>query len=859
MIGRSVVRVVLWCWHHWVTVTAMAVLATALFGWVAVANLGIDTDEEKLLSADLPFRQAGAQMSAAFPEADDQMVVVVEAPSPAQAEAAANRLLARMLTRPDLFISARRPPGTEFFHREGLLYLSVEELQALSDRLTDAQPVLGGLARDPSPRGVLGALDLMLEGLAHGQMPVETIAPALKRFADTAASVAAGQPKALDWTELMGSATPIAQPMAMILANPHRDFSDLTPGKPAADAIRAAATDLGFTPDNGYRIRLTGSVPLTDDNFSTVADGVKLSTPLSLVAVIVILLVAVRSKRLVAIILATLVTGLAATAAFAAATVHTLNPISVAFAVMFVGIAVDFAIQFVIRYRDARCHSPDAETAMASCAGTIITPLSLAAAATAVGFLSFVPTKYVGVSQLGLVAGGGMLIALVVDLTLLPALLRLARPKAATEVVGMPLARPIDAFLARYPRQVVAAAGLLALVGIGLTPWLKFDFNPLHLQNPKAEAVATLMDLANNPDTSPYSIQMLAPSLDEAKAWADRLEALPEIDHAITMASFVPSHQDDKLAILADLAAIYGPVLDPAARLAPPTEAEIEAAMVASAAKLRQMKPDPDGQGRRLADQLDAVRAGGPDRVDALGTALLGGIGENLSVLSGLFEAKPVILADLPTDLVNDWKSRDGRYKISVAPKGNMGDEAALRKFVRAVQSVNTFCTGMPIDVVEAGSAVIGSFTQAGITAVLAIALLLGLMLRRVLDAVLVVVPLVLGGLYTVIGCVALGLAINFANIIALPLLLGIGVAFNIYFVTNWRNGVLDHLQTSTCRAVLFSALTTSSAFGSLAVSPHVGTASMGLLLFLSVALSVATTFLVLPAIFHLLNRRKTP
>jgi len=859
MIARWVVGAVLWCWRHWVAVTVMAVLATALFGWVAAAHLGIDTDEETLLSADLPFRQAGAQMAAAFPEADDQMVVVLEAPSPAQAEAAANLLLPRLLARPDLFISARRPPGTAFFHAQGLLYLSVDELQALSDRLTEAQPILGGLARDPSPRGVLGALDLMLEGLARNQMPVETIAPALKRFADTAASVAAGKPKPLDWSELMGSGTPMAQPMAMILANPHRDFSDLTPGKPATEAIRAAAAELGFTPANGYRVRMTGSVPLTDDNFSTVADGVELSTPLSLIAIVVILFGAVRSKRLVTIILATLITGLAATAAFAAVTVKTLNPISVAFAVMFVGIAVDFAIQFVIRFRDAGTKSTDSDAAMESCATTIITPLSLAAAATAVGFLSFVPTKYVGVSQLGLVAGGGMLIALLVDLTLLPALLRLARPKAATEAVGMPLARPIDAFLARYPVQVVAVAGLLALVGIGLTPLLRFDFNPLHLQNPKAEAVATLMDLANNPDTSPYSITMLAPSLDEAKATADRLEALPGIDHAITMASFVPDKQDDKLAILADLASIYGPVLDPAARLAPPSAAEIEAAMVTSAAKLRLMKSDPDGQGHRLADQLDAIRAGGPERIDTLGKALLGGIGENLAMLSTLFAAKPVALADLPDELVNDWKSRDGRYKISIAPKGDMGDEAALKKFVRTVQSVNSVCTGMPIDVVEAGGAVIGSFMQAGITAVIAIALLLGLMLRRVLDAALVVLPLVLGGLYTVIGCVALGLAINFANIIALPLLLGIGVAFNIYFVANWRNGIQDHLQTSTCRAVLFSALTTSSAFGSLAVSPHVGTASMGLLLFLSVALSVATTFLVLPAIFHLLNRRTNP
>jgi len=857
MIARWVVRLVLWCWRHWVVVTAAAVAATVLLGWAAVATLGIDTDENKLLANDLPFRLAEAQMSAAFPEADDNMVVVIEAPTAGQAERAADSLLARMTARSDLFISARRPPGNEFFHREGLLYLSVDELQTMADRLTEAQPMLGGLARDPSLRGVLGALNLMLEGVARGQVEIATIAPALKRFADTAAGVAAGKPKALDWSELMGSSASMAQPMAMILANPHRDFSDLTPGKPAADAIRLAATELGLTAANGYRVRMTGSVPLTDDNFATVEEGVKLSTPLSLIAVIAILLVAVRSKRLVGIILATLVTGLAATAAFAAATVGTLNPISVAFAVMFVGIAVDFAIQFVIRFRDCRSREPDVDAAMKACATGIIAPLSLAAVATAVGFLSFLPTKYVGVSQLGLVAGGGMLIALMVDLTLLPALLRLARPQAAREVVGMPLARPLDRFLARHARPVVIVAGLLGLVGAGLVPLLKMDFNPLHLQNPKAEAVSTLLDLTANPDTSPYSIQMLAPSLDAAKTTADRLEALPEVDHAVTMNSFVPSHQDDKLAILADLNTIYGPLFDPAARLAPPTTAETQSAMEAVAAKLRALKDDPDGNGRRLADHLDAIRAAG--RVDSLADAMLGGITENLAALTVLFDAKPVTMADLPRDLVNDWRTQDGRYKVSVWPKGDMGSDKAVAKFVRAVQAVDPMCTGMPVSIVEAGNAVIGSFLQAGGTALVAIAILLGLMLRRVLDAVLVVLPLALGGLYTVIGCVVLGLAINFANVIALPLLLGIGVAFNIYFVTNWRAGVKEHLQTATCRAVLFSALTTSSAFGSLAVSPHVGTASMGLLLFLSVGLSVATTFLVLPATFHLLDRRAKP
>ncbi|MDA8231055.1 MAG: MMPL family transporter [Magnetospirillum sp.] len=856
MINRVIAEIVLWCWRHWISVSVGAAVATLALGWFALSHLGLDTDENKLLSSDLPFRKAERQMSKAFPDEDENLVVVIDAPTAGQAEDAAEKLLARLERRTDLFVFVRRPPGTTFFQREGLLYLSVDQLQNLSDRLVEAQPMLGTLARDPSLRGVLSALDLMLMGMEHGEAKMTEIAPAIRRFADTAGTVAAGHPKPLSWGDLMGSSMPMTQPMALILARARLDYSELMPGEPASNAIRFAAADLGYTPDHGYRVRLTGSAALTDDNFATVTEGVELSTPLSIAAVVLILFAAVRSKRLVAIILGTLAVGLAATGAFAAASVHKLNPISVGFAVMFVGIAVDFAIQFVIRYRDMRWQCANADGAMRATASSIVGPLSLAAASTAVGFLSFVPTDYVGVSQLGIVAGAGMLIALAVDLTLLPALLRVARPPGENESVGMPLARGIDRFLARHARPVVAAAVLLGVVGAVMVPRLKLDFNPLDLQNPKAEAVSTLRSLMSNPETSPYSIDMLAPTLDAAQALVEKFNRLPEVDHAVTLTSFVPEQQDEKLAILNDLASLYAPTMSPEARRPPPTIEESIAAMERTAANLRAVKDDPDGQAHRLADLLDTIRAAGPDRIDALGAALLGGLPENLTILRRLMNPTPVALGDLPESLVRDWVAKDGQIKVSVWPKGDMQNEHTLRRFVHAVQPLAPGATGMPVSIVAAGDVVVSSFARAGFTALGVILVLLGLMLRRVLDALLVVLPLVLGGLYTVIGCVVLGLPINFANIIALPLLLGIGVAFNIYFVVNWRHGVQDHLETSTSRAVLFSALTTSSAFGSLAVSPHMGMASMGLLLFLSVGLSVATTFLVLPAIFHLLPRK---
>ncbi len=855
MIKGFIVAVVSGCWRRWLAVCLAGLVVTIGCGWWAAGHLGLDTDQNKLLSDQLPYRIAENAYSKAFPQSGDELAVVIDAASMPQAEEAADRLALALDPHMDVIEFARRPAGTDFFKRNGLLFLPVGEVQDLSDQLVQAQPMLGTLARDPSLRGVLGVVDLMLMGLEHGDAKAADIAPVLGRIADVAAGVAAGRTRPMAWTDLMGSALSKGAPRAFVMVRPKLDFSELMPGEPATKVVRAVAADLGLTPANGVRVRLTGSVALTDANFATVAEGMKISTPLSLVAVILILLVAVRSVRLVLIILVTLITGLAATAAFAAVTVGTLNPISVAFAVMFVGIAVDFAIQFVTRYRDVSAHTPDPAQAMTACGRAVTAPLALAAAASAAGFLSFVPTRYVGVSQLGLIAGGGMFIALIVDLTLLPALLRLARPSAERDVVGMPLARPIDAFLARHPKPVVGVAVAVGLLGLALIPWLRFDLDPLNLQDPRAEAVMTLNDLMKDRDTSPYTIQLLAADRAAAEDLAARLDQMPEIDRTATLNRFVPEKQDDKLAILADLASLYQPLLAPGAAVAPPSADETMRAMARTADKLDHDADDPTGQAHRLAALLTTLRAAGPERVGELDHALVNGLPAIFDLLRGLLNAKPVTEADLPADLTADWRTADGRYKINVWPKEDMSDQAALRRFVRAVQSVAPSASGMPVSVVEAGEAVVASFVQAGLLALAAVAVLLGFMLRRVKDALLVVAPLVLGGLYTVIGCVALGLAINFANIIALPLLLGIGVAFNIYFVVNWRAGVRDHLETPTGRAVLFSALTTSSAFGSLALSPHVGTASMGLLLFLSVTLSVTTTFLVLPALFHLIGK----
>jgi hypothetical protein len=318
----------------------------------------------------------------------------------------------------------------------------------------------------------------------------------------------------------------------------------------------------------------------------------------------------------------------------------------------------------------------------------------------------------------------------------------------------------------------------------------------------------------------------------------------------MSLADFVPGQQQEKLEILQDVGNLLASSLAPTQALPPPTADDLRKALTSTAALLGD-KP--------IAVHLRDVAAKDDKAVMELQDAVTGGLVPLLGQLGGMLQGGPVTDKDLPADLVANWRTADGRERLQIHPKGDINNPAVRHAFNEAVTAIidGIPVSGPPISIEQSGRIVVQAFIRAGSLAIVVIFALLWLLLRKVRDSLLVLLPLVMGALLTVIGCVISGLAINYANIIALPLLLGVGVAFNIYFVINWRYGVTAPLQSPTTRAVLFSALTTASAFGSLAASPHLGTASMGLLLFLSLGLSVISTFFLLPALFSVMDKRK--
>ncbi len=845
--------------HAWPLLAASLIATLALGAYVAT-HIKINTDVNQLLAADLDWRQREVDMDKAFPQATDRLVIVIDGKTGAAAETAATAMAAKLAAMPELFQNVTRPDAIPFFRKNGFLFLNEQKLTDILDMMVKAQPLLGTIAADPSLRGLFGGMGLVLQGLQAGEVTYDKLAAPFATLADLLDAVKAGRDEPFAWQSLAGNTgekPSLRETRKFILTQPVLDYGDLEPGAKAQKAVRAAAQELNLTADNGITVRMTGSVALNDDEFASVADGTTFATILSVVLVLVILFLALRSARLIVPILLTLFVGLIATTAFAMASVGSLNLISVAFAVMFVGIAVDFGIQFGVRYRDVHHQEPDRNAAMLITARQIGEPLALAAGSTAVGFFAFIPTAYRGVAELGLIAGAGMIIAFLLNITLLPALLAVFVPPAEPEAIGFKRLKPLDQFILQKRRPLLIVIAAVALIAGGVAAQLRFDFDPLNLKDPKSESLSTLFSLMEDPDATPYTVAILAKDLDEAKTLAAKIDALPQVDHTITLASFIPEDQEKKLALIQDANFILAPTLNPAAPLPAPTTEESAAAMKKAAADLQALGPDkPEAQ--RLARALAAIAATKDAALFArLHHVLISGIEAQIAQARDALSAEAVTPDQITDDLRRDWIAADGRAKIEVYPKGNPRDPDVLAAFTKAVQSVAPAATGPALSIQESGRTISRAFIQAGIGGILAIALLIWVVLRDAGLVVRLLAPLFLAGALTLATMVAIRLPLNFANVIALPLLLSLGVSYAIYFITYWRQGGTGPLGSSMARAVLFSACTTLVAFGSLSLSAHPGTAGMGKLLTIALLYSLTCTFIVLPVLLGSPHSRK--
>lgn len=858
-LGRACGRWVDGVTAHARTVVLATLLATAAVAGLGLPHLGLDSDEDVLFADSLDFVPRRALWRELFPAFQDPILVVVDGSTPDAAEAAADALIQRISEEPDHFLRADLPERGEFFERNGLLYLDTGELEDFSDRLTELQPLLGELAHDPSMRGLFGVLGEAVE--RSGADDAEEMATAILRVATVLEEREQGHPAELSWNEWIGGhESPSRQ---LVRVQPVFDFEQLNPAGASIDALRRILEELGITEAQGgpARARMTGVYVLAQEESDHVSRQATIAGALSFLLVGVVLGFGVRSLRVVAASLVTLAVGLIATAGLAALMLGRLNLVSVAFAVLFIGLSIDFAIHLGLATLTARGEGLGAREALGRAAREVGGALVLCALTTAFGFFAFAPTDYRGVAELGIIAGTGMFVSLVANLTLLPALLTWFPPRPPVSGGLLGNLGELAALPIRHRGAVLTAMGVAGVAALTALPRVDFDVNPLHVRNPEQESVRALDDLLVGRRAVIWNMSATAADDEKARTLADRLGALESVDLTVTLPDFIPDEQQQRREIIDDLAFLLVPTLA-VAPVAAPTPEERRASAQELSKRLRAAAPRLDGElapaalalATALSSWLDAAAGARVDHsLEALDRALTRHLPAQLGRLRRALEPDQVSREMLPEEVLSEWVSTRGRVRVEVFPAEDLNDGDALGRYVDDVVRIAPDAYGEALTIHQAGLAVERSLAEALALAGAGIALLLlVLWRRRARDAGLVLLPLAVAAALTAACTVWIPLPLNFANVIVIPLLLGMGVDSGIHLVHRLRDGHLPSqglLGTTTARAVSLSALTTVAAFGTLGLSEHPGLASLGRLLALGLGWILVSNLVLLPAL----------
>lgn len=823
----------------------LAALLVALAGLVTSRHIAVDTDSSRMLSDELPHRQREAALNAAFPGLNARLVVVIDAPDADSADLFAARLKAAIEKHPDLleapFVAALDP----WFQRNGLLYMDDAALDSMLAKLSRAGPLLGTLAAEPT-------LSAYFASLAEGVVDADRIAggeESLSRILlETDRSVRArlaGEGRPIPFSALFAPEDEAAVRRILTVV-PKLDFTRFQPARPARDALDAAVAEARAAPGlSAVRVAVTGDPAMRSEELRSVTEGLGLALVVSLISVALLFAIAFRRLSLALVALSVVIVALALAAAFASLAFDALNLVSMAFAVLLTGLGADYAIHLILRMREpgGSWHAAADDLGLA---------LFLCAVTTSLGFLAFVPTPFAGMAQLGLIGAFGVFAAFLAALFLVPAGLRLAG-------AGPPLSArsTLPSGLGRFAPWLVGA--LVALAAL-FAPGARFETDPMALRDPNAPSVVVFATLFDDKETRPYSASVTVADDAAAEALAARLKALPEVDHVVTPARLLPGEGADYRFEAVDAVA---------AGLLPQLEAGAPAIATENglARLIEALEANPRPNGPALLESLRALdtRArADPAILPALERDILTFWPATLARLKTSLQPDMVPDgADLPAELVSRYRNPQGQVRVEVVPVADLRDPVARAAFVSAVRGIAPEAAGPVVNLEDSGTVVARAMVTATALALLACGLVLFAVTRNLPDTLATLAPVLAAIVLTLGASALLNLPFNYANVIALPMLLGAGIDSAIHMAARTRAaGAAAALSSSTPRAVLFSALTTVAAFGSLMLSAHRGVASIGALLLVALASTTICTLALQPAALALagrLNARRTP
>jgi len=818
-------------------------MLAAIGCWLAVSLLGINTDTSQMIDADAPYRQDQIAFESAFPQFENQILILVRAESPDAVDLFAGQLGDKLRDQPQYVKSVFSPALDPFFQQNGLLFLDIKDLETTLTQLSEAAPLIERLTLNPS---LPSLFDALVQAANQDNSNPEAIFSAI---ADTLEVNQAGESKALSWrSAFIEDLNPPYQ--RLLTLDPVLDTTRLRPAAAVQEAIDAAVEAVEMQTDVDAVVTVTGNPVLRSDELQSVSRGIGLAFLFSFIMVGILLLWALRSPVLAFCTLASLVISIVITAGVAALIYKDLNLVSVAFTVLMVGLGVDFAIHLLLHIRHERSLGKSTPAAFYRTSRGIGTALVLTAPSTALAFLAFAPTKFVGMSQLGVVAAIGVIVAFLVATSFLPAMFsflpppNLSAPNSQRRKSVMPMVIP-DALRPKIAIGVI----VLALLAAFLLPKARFDADPMSLRNRAAPSVMAFNQLFDVAETVPYRLSYLAPNEAVMRETAEMFAALETVKSARSLADFIPDNQDDKLELIDYVVvglefAVSGDG-EPYPVAENPTErliTALEEATNPAALRLRHV----------LQDWQKAVEHN-PELEKQSERDLLFYWPHELARLRQQILACEVTRNNLPKNIVSRYMAADGIARVEIVPKGDVRDAALRRAFIADVKSVVPNVSGSARNVQEAGDIIQRAMLQAIFAALFMVSLLLYWVVRELKLVIIMLVPLVLAGILTTATGVIFGLPYNFANVIVLPLLIGIGVDSSLHLALQSRrtHASLSVFDTVTPRAVLFSGFTTIASFGSLTFSEHRGTSSMGALLTIAIIWVIICTVFVTPSLMN--------
>jgi hopanoid biosynthesis associated RND transporter like protein HpnN len=882
LLARALVGWTRLCIAHSVTIFALAIASAVAAGWWTSQKLGYKVSRTDLLDPQSDYNKLWIDYIAEFGE-DDDAVVVVEGPSRASVVAVLEEVSEEIGRDDTLFRSVLHEVDLSKIRAKGLHYLSPSDLAEIDRFIERTQPILdGGWAQLKVGSMVGGLAGQMVAGVQPAAGPKdEPPAAALERYAESLVaglepaavpgkspsadyvSPWPGMPESLSTLRDLSSEHLLAKEgkLGFVLLRLAKEKGGFAGASAATDELRRLMKLVAARhPD--VTIGLTGLPVMEDDEMRASQQSMVWASGLSLAAVVIVIIAGFGGVRHALMANGVLVIGMAWAFGWATASVGHLNILSVTFTVTMIGVGIDYGTYYIGRYLEMRRRGLDCEEALLETSASVGPGILTGAITTAVAFFSAALTSFVGVAELGLIAGGGILLCCLAELFVLPAVVAIVDRGPLGRRIPEPV--PVHTWLApimRHPRFVALAAMAATMaIASGLHD-LDYDHNLLNMQPDGLESVEIEKKLLAESDQSVWYALSMADSREQLLERKEALTKLASVERVDEIASLLPVDEELKRPIIERIRGRLASLPERPPEI-PIDRLDALGETLAWAQAEASKRPGALRTAWHLERARESLRRMGPEQcfqaIAMFQQRSAGDLLSRLHALSGVADPEPPTLSDLPPSLVDRFVGQSGKHLLKIYGRGDIWHFESLERFVHDVRSVDERATGNPLQAYEASLEMKRSYEQAAIYSLIVILAVLWLDFRSLTNSLLAALPLALGMAQT-LGLMGLvGIDLNPANLIGIPLILGIAVDYGVHIVHDYleRPGPYS-ISASTANSVLVDALTTILGFGALMVASHRGLESLGRVLTLGVTTCTVTSLVFLPAVLSILRPRR--